>query len=47
MSSDMKTISTGDVQDPGLQFLLFSHYFSGILLHDIVFEIAKSDAQSA
>lgn len=47
MSFDMKNISTGGLQDPGLQFLLFSHYFSGILLRDIVFENATRDAQLA
>lgn len=36
----MKTISTGDLQDPGLQFHLFS-YYSGILLRDIVFKMLK------
>lgn len=41
MSLDMNTISTGDLQDPGLQFLLFSDYFSGIFLHNIVFENAR------
>lgn len=41
VSFDMNTISTGDLQDPDLQFLLFSDYFSGILLRDIVFENAK------
>lgn len=47
MSFDMKTISTGDLQGPVLQFLLFSHYFSGILLRDIMFQNAKRDAQLA
>lgn len=41
MSFDMNTVSTGDLQDPRLQFLLFSDYFSGIFLRDIVFENAK------
>lgn len=43
MSFDMETISTGDLQDPGFQFLLFSQCFSGILLRDTVFENANRD----